>query len=166
MKLSKRIITMAGAPVVLAGIMLVGSAAASPAVKPAATPTIPYTVTFTADVTTGNSSFAIDSTSCTLTGNNGKTQPCFLGGAGTLGPPESGSLSITDTKGDAFGPISLNLTQETATCADGTAVVITKNGPVTEPAKVELHNTVIQTASNMFIVKGTIKIGPNVNSCP
>jgi len=161
MKIAKRIITVVGAPALLAGFMLAGSAAATPAL---AGPSMPYTVTFKADVILANTTASLDSTSCTLTGSGGTAHKCFLGGAATIGPPPSGTLSLTSTNG-SFQPVTLNLTEETANCADGTALAITPTGTKTVNAKLVLNNRVIQTGANTYTVGGTIKIGPDVGHC-
>ncbi len=161
MKVVKRIIAVVGAPVLLAGFMLAGSASARPAT--ATGPALPETATFTAQVITGTDTFTVVSTSCTLTGNGGHAYACFLSGSGTLGDPITGNIAITGAK---FSPITLALTQETSNCGAGSGIQIESSGPKNVEARISVNtNHIIQTGPNMYTVAGTIKIGVTVGGC-
>ena len=162
MKLAKRIIAVVGAPALLAGFVLAGSAGATPAL---AAPKLPYTVTFTATAIVGTSKATVTSTSCTLKAGGGNNHSCFLAGSAMIGgdQPATGNFAIT---GDGtFGPVSLSLTQASSNCADGTALVILPKGPETVNAKGTITNNVTQTGPNTFTIHGTVKVGPNVTGC-
>jgi hypothetical protein len=166
MSLVKRLLVIVGVPALLAGFMMAGSASAAPTVKSG--PSLPYTAHFTATVITGGNSFALYSTSCTLTGAGGASHPCFLSGAVSGTPfnyPGIGNDSFTLT-GDSFGTVIMHLTQPDEFCANGQATVITSNGPVSASAKATFTPDAIhQTGPDTWTIKGTVKVGPNVSSC-
>ena len=107
------------------GLALAGSAAATPSIMAGAKVA---TVTFTANVINGGTTYAIDSTSCTLRTAAGRSSSCFLSGAGDLtagGAVKDANIAITGKK----GPITLSLTGIN-NCGTGSGVDVTTTGPI------------------------------------
>ncbi|MDQ1358518.1 MAG: hypothetical protein QOF20_2095 [Acidimicrobiaceae bacterium] len=153
MNVARRIIAVVGAPALLAGVMLAGSAAARPSVS--ASP-LSDTVTYTATVITAGDHFTINSTSCRLhdAGTSGSI-PCRVSGAGTLdaqGQPQTADVAITS----ADGPISLHIVNNYG-CGTGTGIEIDRTGPTPVTAEA-LVSSSTNTSANMLVVKGTFKV--------
>ena len=153
MNVAKRIIVVVGAPALLAGVMLAGSAAARPSVS--ASP-LSDTVNYTATVITAGDHFTINSTACRLhdAGTPG-TIPCRVSGAGTLdqwGQPVTADIAITS----ADGPISLHIVNNYG-CGTGTGIEIDRTGPTPVTAEA-LVSSSTNTSANMLVVKGSIKV--------
>ncbi len=150
MKLSTRIFAVIGAPALLAGLLLAGSASSAPTVSAGSSF---GNVTFTAIGIPGTTTFTITSTSCTLkeTGG-GAAKSCFLSGAGTYN--NQGNIATADVAiTSKFGPISLDFTGLHSSCGVASGVAVTKTGPV--PVVATLPGPVNPGAG---MVSGTIKI--------
>lgn len=175
MKLRKRIIAGIGAPLVLAGLLLTGGAAATPAaaIKNAV---LPDAIQFTSTVIVGTTTATVNSTSCTLTDSNGKTFTCRVSGAGSFSSTAmssggdkatwdsitaSANLAITGS----FEPITLSVTGN-ENCLSGTGTAVTKKGPVAVNGKVLINNVSEIGTSPVFTVKGTIKVNTASVGCP
>jgi hypothetical protein len=166
MRFARRLLGVLAVPALMAGFMMAGSANAKPAIITTAGPSFPYSVSFTATVITGGDTFALYSSACTLTGGGNNMHSCFLGGSGTgfMSSQSIANLSITGS--GVFGPVAMTITQQSQSCGDGTAVVIKPAGPVTTKARVNINSvTPVPGTTNMFIIKGTAKIGPAVSAC-
>lgn len=145
MNLTRRFLVGIGALAMMAAVMVGGSAAASVQAGNKVA-----TIHFTAVLTPGTTTYAINSTSCTLTTPNGPTVACSLNGAGTLNAagtrPATGEWAITTNSGRV---ITLNLTHLNS-CGTGSGVEVPPSGnpfPVvaTVPTLTTSHGTVTGT---------------------
>lgn len=156
-----KVLALTSAPVVMAGMLLGGASAFTGAATTAAPLSSPSdTITFTATLIPGTSTFAINSTACTVTDteDGGGTSSCHLGGAGTFtGPTTTSSyLSIVGSDGvitfhqDAVrtGPRS---------CATGTGTEVSDEDGVT-PIRMEGTALAMPQPDGTIRVHGTIEI--------
>ncbi|HEX3426203.1 MAG TPA: hypothetical protein VHT30_08720 [Acidimicrobiales bacterium] len=148
MNLTRRLLVGIGGLALMAAVMVGGSAAATVQAGSKVA-----TIHFTAVLTPGTTTYAINSTSCTLTTPNGRTVACALNGAGTLGPngnsPATGEWAITTTNGKV---ITLNL-DHLNSCGTGSGVEVPASGsPFPVVATVPTLTTTGTTAS------GTIQV--------
>jgi hypothetical protein len=172
LKLRKRIIAGIGAPLILAGLLMTGGAAATPAaaIKNAV---LPDTVQFTSMVIVGTSTATVNSTSCTLTDSNQKSFDCRVSGAGSFSSTvmstgdsvwdsisASANLAITGS----FEPITLSVTGD-ENCLSGAGTAVTKKGPVSVNGKVLIRSISEIGTSPVFTVKGTIKVSTASVGC-
>lgn len=158
MSIATKLIAIIGAPALLAGFILAGSASSSPSVSVGQQYA---TVKFTAGVIFGTTTYTIDSTSCTLNLTQaGKTVSCMLTGTGGLnnqGKIATANLAITSKK----GPISLSLSGLHSCLGVGSGAAVTPSGPI----PVVAHTAEWTTAATVI---GNIKVyepGSNVVTC-
>jgi hypothetical protein len=146
MNLAKRIIAVVGAPALLAGLMLAGSASVTLAI---ATPKLPDTIKFTDTVILGSTTDSLTSTSCTLTGAGGSSYPCFMSGTGT---EDVSSVSITGN----FGPISLQFVGNNCDFGSGVqagAKVVPVTGRITFDVPKPTSSPNVETVKGTLVVR-------------
>ena len=164
MTLAKRIAVVIAAPVLLAGIMLAGSAGLTKASAPKLM--LPYTVHFNARATYKvlSNSFEFQTFSCSVSGAMGATETCSLAGSGsghvTVPSKFKATLSLT---GASVDHVTMYLSGGTSTCLLGPANATTSMGMRFDKARVVLDSTV--TSGRTVYMRGTIKIAEDVAAC-
>jgi uncharacterized membrane protein len=126
MRWTKRLAAVVGVPALLAGLLLAGSASTTPSVKAGQ---LEGTIKFTGSVILTGSTFAVDSTSCTIKfPGDPFLAVCFLSGAGDLsnqGKIVSANIAITSSE---THPATLSLTDLNATCGIGSGLFVSQGG--------------------------------------
>ncbi len=142
MKLSQKIIAGVGAPALLAGLLLTGSAGLTSA--DTSLSKLSDRITYTASLIQGGTHLTINSTSCTVHeavgGVPDTTSSCHLGGAGT------NLLSVAITGSD--GQVAYQETFAGPGCTSGTGIEIDpSDGSSPEPVQVVDSFTVTPVAA-------------------
>jgi hypothetical protein len=157
-----KVLALTSAPVVMAGMLLGGASAfTGSATSTAATLNTPSDrITFTATLITGTTTFAINSTACTVTDveTGGATSSCHLGGAGTFTSPTTTSSYLSIVGSDGVVTFHQNAVRTgPRSCATGTGTEVSDDDGVT-PIRMEGSALATPQPDGTIRVQGTIEI--------